>query len=192
MYTNWTLISAIIALAIIGVISIIKIGNYLTEQSSDKKRNLAMKKEKERLDALPKLNTELLLKVPGNHKKIPKGSGTPRTFGNRWNRIVICDENGEWWVGLFSPEILKGLREGEFRQENLWVPFRGDGEMMSGHPVRFAGITIDIYPDWMNQGVSLPEWVKWSVIEMKFFETYRHGRNYHEDFRTIYRGKKSN
>ncbi|MEN9341879.1 MAG: hypothetical protein RIQ54_135 [Candidatus Parcubacteria bacterium] len=144
--------------------------------------------EKERLDALPKLDTTFLLQIP---KEMQTGfiEKRPRTFGSRYNRLVIYDEEGNGWVGLFLPEVIQSLKDGEYTQENYRVPFRGCGEVYPGEPITIDGLEINIYPSWMEVDDWTDEnWSQWVKIEKKFEEVYKkHPISYHDVFAQIYR-----
>src|SRR5579872_3823956 len=53
--------------------------------------------EKARIDALPKLRTYWLLQVP---KEMMSKEPVLRSYGTRYDRLLIVDETGTGWVGL--------------------------------------------------------------------------------------------
>lgn len=133
----------------------------------------AFNAELARIDALPKLNTEWLMRCPEKVDHLLK-----RSYGTRYNRMFIVDEEGNGWVGLATPEVLKSLEIGEYVWSDYYIPFCGRGEAYYGDPVDVEGLTIDIYPVWMRAGVNMPEWQLWAKIERKFARSWGQG-TYH-------------
>ena len=88
--------------------------------------------EADRVDALLKLHHGWLLRVPN---AIMDKNPMKRSYGTRYNRMLIIDEYGDGWVGLAIPEILEDLRAGEYVNRDYFIPFRGVGEAYSGKPV---------------------------------------------------------
>ncbi|MFA5791820.1 MAG: hypothetical protein WC884_02170 [Candidatus Paceibacterota bacterium] len=125
--------------------------------------------EADRVDALPKLSTRFLMRVPN---KLMDKNPVKRSYGTRYNRMLIIDENCCGWVGLAIPEILEGLTAGEYVWHSYHIPFRGAGEAYTGKSVDVAipeGLVhVDIYPMWMTEGVNLPDWTLWARIEKCF------------------------
>jgi hypothetical protein len=172
------ILSIIIAVITLKVVSAIRSALKARRQ---KKTNIAAIAEEEvRISKLPKLSTRYLIKIPASVSNF--ANGEPRTFGNRYNRLIVFDENGDGWLGLFMPETFQGLHVGEYIQENYWVPFRGDGEMYAGEPVKIDGKTIHIYPIWMNaDNMNTVDWAKWAQLEKAFAKAY-HTTSYLDDF----------
>jgi hypothetical protein len=132
--------------------------------------------EADRIEALPMLNTQWLTRVP---EKLMDKSPIRRSYGTRYNRILIIDEHGCGWVGLVTPEILEGLTAGEYVWHDYRIPFRGAGEAYTGNAVTVDDQRIDIYPLWMYElkGVVTPDWTLWASIEKNFQDRSR-GWNY--------------
>ena len=121
--------------------------------------------EMDRIEALPKLNTQWLMSVP-NH--LMDNSPLKRSYGTRYNRILIIDEYGAGWVGLVIPEIIESLIAGEYLWHDFNIPFRGPGERLFGEPVVVDGLKIDMYPQWMCDGLNPAEWHLWRRIEERY------------------------
>jgi len=118
-----------------------------------------------RINALPKLQTGWLLRAPESY------NGTLlRSYGTRYNRLFIVDDEGRAWVGLAIPEVLESLKPSEYRWADYYVPFKGSGEAYAGNPVEIDGLKIWIYPVWMKEGSDILEWMQWGNIEKKFHE----------------------
>lgn len=118
-----------------------------------------------RIEALPKLNTRWLLRVPD---KMGMGYSAYRSYGTRYNRILVIDELGGRWVGLITPELIQDLLAGEYIWQNYHIPFRGAGEAYAGKPVTINSQVIDIYPLWMEEGLNASDWIFWARIENNF------------------------
>jgi hypothetical protein len=130
----------------------------------------AFRAETARIEALPKLDTRWLMRIPGMHKGL-----ICRSYGTRYNRMVVVDELGDVWVGLIIPEIIEGLKVGEYIWSNYFIPFCSmEGEAYHGNPVTFDGLRIDTYPLWMKEGVNPVEWGLWAMIERKFDDCSRY------------------
>ncbi len=173
--------AAIIAGLVVGIVIV----SFVIPALKDRKKKRAtielIKKEDERIANLPKLSTRYLLKIPSGATNFRKGE--PRTFGNRYNRLIVFDENGDGWLGLFMPSTFQGLHDGEYIQQNYWVPFRGSGEAYSGDPVVIDGRRIDIYPIWMNStATDTPDWKTWVAFDKAFDEAHR-GVSSSDEFR---------
>ncbi len=123
--------------------------------------------ERDRVEALPRLDTRWLMRVPG---EIMDKNSICRSYGTRYDRIFIVDECGNGWVGLVTPEILKDLTAGEYIRCNYFIPFRGDGESSAGKPVTVDNQIIYVYPIWMNEGVNTLDWSLWARIEKNFYK----------------------
>jgi hypothetical protein len=131
--------------------------------------------EMDRVERLPKLDTHWLMRVP---MTLMSGNPMPRSYGTRYNQMLIIDEYFDGWVGLATPEILECLKEGEYVWHDYQIPFRGMGERFGGDPVLVDGFQIDIYPRWMSEGINLPDWEFWARIEKNFLDHSRNGWNY--------------
>lgn len=154
-----------------------------------RERDAAVEAEAERIAKLPKLYTRWLLLMPEKNAAALYGadrSGLTRTFGNRYNRLIIIDEDGNCWVGLFNRQTLQSLRDSEFEQRDYWVPFRGPGEMYAGSPVTVEpdNLLVDIYPLWMSPNGQGQDWAKWAELERKFDEEFLQA-HYHDVFEEI-------
>ena len=147
-----------------------------------KKANIeAIIREDERVANLPKLKTLFLLKIPECVTRFAKGE--PRTFGTRYNRLIVFDEKGEGWVGLFMPFTFKGLRDGEYVQKSYWIPFRGPGEAYGGDPAVVDGQKIIIYPTWLSAtATDSYSWRTWATLEKAFAEAHPRGVSYFDEF----------
>ncbi len=119
-----------------------------------------------KMDDLPKLRTEFLIKVPGEIYPELK-----RTFGSRYDRYVVYDEEGQQWLGLHTVDLINDLVAAKFTPSNYWVKFGGPGEMYSVPVVEIDGIKIGIYPLFLtNFKTNSPEWRQWLKIEKNDIE----------------------
>src|ERR1035437_6645011 len=132
---------------------------------ADQLANEALNAEMDRVGSLPKLNTRWLMRVPD---KLMDKNPICCSYGTRYNRMLIIDENGLGWVGLVIPEILEDLTAGEYVWRDYHIPFRGAGEAYAGKSVNVYDVYIDIYPIWMTEGVNTPDWSLWAEIECNF------------------------
>jgi hypothetical protein len=164
-------------LALIGLISIflmvmkvIELRNKIVYRNA-KLAELAA--EDKRIAALPKLDTQYLMRMPD--KMLDEyGRRSPCTFNVRYNRLIAFDESGQPWVGLVMEETLESLRDGEYVQDNYYVPFRGAGESTGGAPVFKEGVYIHLYPIWMSSNATdTPEWATWASFERAFREQFK-------------------
>ena len=148
--------------------------------------------EKARIESLPKLSKAWLVQIPtelADQIYGPDRLEFARSFGRRLNRLLIFDEEGVAWVGLFMPETLAGLREGEYVQDSYQMPFCGHGEAEPARPVLIDGYAVHVYPIWMKEGTLPPAqhaggWVKWVELEREFAKAFR-GRDYQEVFSRV-------
>lgn len=138
----------------------------------------AFNAEKARVESLPKLNTQWLMRVP---EKFMDKNPTRRSYGTRFNRMLIIDELGNGWVGLVIPEILECIKAGEYVWRNYHIPFRGAGEAYNGKSVTVCGSRIDVYPLWMSEGINPADWDLWIRIEANY-NTCSRNWNYHSGF----------
>ena len=149
--------------------------------------------EMDRIEALPKLNTRWLMRVP---EKLMDKNPIRRSYGTRYNRMLIIDEHGGGWVGLVIPEVLEGLTAGEYVWRDYHIPFRGAGEAYTGNAVTIDGLRIDIYPLWMSEGINTPDWNLWARIEQNFRDRSR-GWNYQSglgklnEYMEVFRNKRA-
>ena len=192
-FDNFTLTPGNFAAIIAGLVLGITIVTFIIPALKDRKKRRAtieiIRKEDERIANLPELSTRYLLKIPARVTNFTKGE--PRTFGNRYNRLIVFDEKGDGWLGLFMPSTFQGLYDGEYIQQNYWVPFRGSGEAYSGDPVVVNGQKIDIYPIWMNSSpTDTTEWKTWAAFEKAFDEEHR-GVSYSDEFQRFTPFKRS-
>jgi hypothetical protein len=109
--------------------------------------------EEARQAALPKLDTRYLIRMPdwavlkyyGAEDHHPR-----KAFGTRYSNLIVFDEVGDVWLGLFMPATLQSLRDCEYSRGEYWVWFRGGGEAYSGTPLTLNGVQIWSYPVWMD------------------------------------------
>jgi hypothetical protein len=120
-----------------------------------------------RIETLPKLATRYMMRVPEN---LLDKNPTQRSYGTRYNRLLVIDERGCAWVGLVIPEILASIITGEYIWCDYRIPFRGAGEALSGKPVCIDNVPIDIYPMWLTEGLNGYDWKLWAQIEKNFLE----------------------
>lgn len=113
--------------------------------------------EMNRLASLPKLFTDCLLRVPEQDN--PRFA---RSFGDRWNRLIIWDEQGRAWVGYKCRDVMQSLVDAEYLPGNYWVPFCGPGEQVQSKLVNIDGKTYEMYPTYLkNKPVGGSEWRRW-------------------------------
>lgn len=167
-----------------------RISQYFAYRKRLAELRVKLKAEEDRIEKLPKLDTRWLIKVPDGVKGIQTEAGKQlcaRTFGTRYNRLLVVDEKGEEWVGLFMPETLQGLRDGEYVRCEYFIPFRGAGERDAGKPVFFRDHRIHNYPMWMEDKVTTvneADWEKWFELMRAQNQAFL-GSNHQEVFRQI-------
>jgi len=107
------------------------------------------------------------------------------TYGTRFDKILVYDENGDPWVGLLCPEVIETLRKGQYEKLGYIIPFRGMGEKIAGKPVYIYGTVVEVYPTFLRSGVNLADWKKWVSIEKHFCEEVTNGWNYQQGLRSL-------
>lgn len=102
----------IIVLSVLTGITISIVKPIVENHRYRKTTKAAIAEEEDRITKLPRLSTRYLIRIPASVSNFAKGE--PRTFGNRYNRLIVFDENGDGWLGLFMPETFRGLHDGEY------------------------------------------------------------------------------
>jgi hypothetical protein len=141
--------------------------------------------EEARQAALPKLDTRYLIRMPdwavlkyyGAEDHHPR-----KAFGTRYSNLIVFDEVGDVWLGLFMPATLQSLRDCEYSRGEYWVWFRGGGEAYSGTPLTLNGVQIWSYPVWMDPfdahiddrpELCSKEWRLWAELEHDHDEAFK-------------------
>lgn len=148
----------------IGIIVILfcepKIRAYRRRVKEQQALELAKKEAQVHIDALPRLDTTHLLVI--NKEMKPARA---RTFGTRYDGIVINDEWGRCWIGLVTPDLMDNLISAEFVCQDLWVPFCGPGEMYRAEIKEVNGRKYNYYPQYLTIfSPSSAEWQWWDRI----------------------------
>jgi hypothetical protein len=154
------------------VVKLITIGLHKIElRRKQNKLEEDRARELERLARLPKLRTDFLFRVPGKNNDDPRNA---RSYGSRYNRLIIFDEYGRMFVGLRTKEIMADLVAGDFVLEGYRVPFCGPGEAYVSKEVEIDGHVLDLYPLVMyGLPPSDPRWKEWLRIELNYAESQR-------------------
>ena len=125
--------------------------------------------ETKRLNEMPGLDTTYMLRAPDKLMDSNYRTRWARTYGTRYNRILIFDDLGAAYVALACPAVIETLRANEYTQESFWVPFVGPGEAQGGDPVTVNGTQIEIYPNWLKATATetsqKADWQLWAKIE---------------------------
>jgi hypothetical protein len=160
-------ISAIGAALLMLIVKLInKVEDYFSRKRELKQYEIDKQAYQAYINQLPLLRNNHLLMVEGE-----VSLDSARTFGSRYDGMVIYDEFGQMWVGLRTPEIMEDLVAGEFLQEDYWVPFCGPGEAEAGKPVEIGDMQFLIYPTLLR-GLPVQDrrWQTWAEIQKNYEE----------------------
>lgn len=157
-------IGVLISVVVFGVPAGIALYFSVKERMKEKARRKADESlrltELARQANLPKLDTGDLLRVPPSDNM-----NYARTFGMRWNRIIVWDELGQAWVGFASKSLMKKLADSEYLLEDYWVPFCGPGEMFASKVVNIGDRIFELYPTFLlGKSPDSPEWQGWANL----------------------------
>ena len=122
---------------------------------------------------IPKKHAETIL---GNHP----GDTQKRTFNVDGKYLIICDENGTWWLGFIMLDTLLSLRDGVYVRQDHSMPLRGFGQRLPGSPYCIDGRQITVYPSWMDSKSNVHDWQLWKQLEERASETFVGA--HHEEF----------
>lgn len=141
--------------------------------------------EEARQAALPKLDTRYLIRMPDWAVMRFYGAidNRPRkAFGTRYCHLIVFDEVGDVWLGMFMPATLRSLRDSEYARGDYWVWLRGGGEAYSGTSLVLDGVEIWAYPVWLEPfdahvddrpELCSKEWKFWAELEKEFEDAFK-------------------
>lgn len=171
MFVEFPVFTTVVIMVIsaIALLAILKAADALSRKlaASAKERRFQADRNAEikRLSKLPKLRTEYLLQIPG--QVFPENA---RTFGSRYDNMVVYDETGQKFLGLRTPDLMDDLAAGEFLLQDYWVEFCGPGEMRVSEVVTIDGHSMDTYPSILHKKPveNNPMWGRWLKISQHY------------------------
>ncbi len=167
--------------------------------SAKSRRELAAKKERDRLRSqenarlalLSKLDTHWLMMVPNSPESIRHlvAEGLARTFSLSGYRLGVIDEFGREWLGFGMPQTLQSLRDGEYLESDRILSLSGilyPEKCYCKNPVTINGQTTLVYPSWLNaEHTNTLEWQRWMALEKAFVDSHSDLETFQKELQDI-------